>query len=439
MESISDGVFTVDLSWRITYFNHAAEQITGVKREEALGKNCADVFRSSKCIDKCPLRQTLSGSQPRVSEICYIITANGEQIPISISTAVIRDEQGGVIGGAETFRDLSEIQALRAKLEEGHQLGNINSRSPLLHKIFASLPAIANSSSTVLLLGETGTGKELLARTIHSLSPRAKKPFLAVNCAAIPDTLLESELFGYKAGAFTGAKKDKKGRFTLANGGTLFLDEIGDISSALQVRLLRILQEKEFEPLGATKTEKVDIRIITATNKDLDKEVNEGRFREDLFYRINVVRIELPPLRKRKEDIPLLTAHFISHFNALQGKKIEGVTNDVLGLLMAYDWRGNIRELENIIERAFLLCEGGYIGPEHIPREIYGDKMEGTINVPHLIGSGAVRSLRERTEATFITEALKRNAGNCTATARELGVHKTTLFRKIKRLGIKRK
>ncbi|MDD4464996.1 MAG: sigma 54-interacting transcriptional regulator [Desulfobacterales bacterium] len=322
LESISDGVFTVDLNWRITSFNRAAELITGVSRKEAIGQLCSEVFRCSMCEIECALRRTLKTGKPVIGKSGYIINSEGQRIPISVSTAVLRDDQGRIIGGAETFRDLSEIEVLRLELAGRFHVGDLVSRSPLMQKIFAVLPAVAASPSTALILGETGTGKELMARTIHDLSPRCKGPFVAVNCGALPETLLESELFGYKKGAFTGAEKDKIGRFAMAKGGTLFLDEIGEMSPALQVRLLRVLQDQTYEPLGATVSEKADARIVVATNKDLADQIRKGLFREDLYYRVNVVRIELPPLRRRKEDIPILADSFINRFNRLQNKKI---------------------------------------------------------------------------------------------------------------------
>jgi len=298
-----------------------------------------------------------------------------------------------------------------------------------MQRVFEVLPAVSASPSTVLLLGETGTGKELVARTIHSLSPRRKGPFVAVNCGALPDTLLESELFGYKAGAFTGANKDKPGRFALAGGGTLFLDEIGEISPALQVRLLRVLQERTYEPLGATRSESADVRVIVATNKDLAGQVRLGVFREDLYYRVNVVRIELPPLRRRKEDIPLLLDQFIERFDRLQGRTVSGVSPEALSLLMAHDWPGNIRELENAVERAFILCGDGPIGIAHLPGEL-------TARGAAADGGGGMRSAHDILDAQAIRTALERNDDNRQAAARELGIHKTTLFRRMKKLGI---
>lgn len=429
LESISDGVFTVDGDWRITSFNRAAEEITGIPREEAIGRFCSDVFRSSMCESDCALRQTLVSGRPVVGKSCYIIDSSGRRIPISVSTAVLRDARGQIAGGVETFRDLSEIEELRQELQGRSHVGDLVSSSPIMQRVFEVIPAVAASPSTVLILGETGTGKELVARTIHEQSPRRGSPFVAVNCGALPDTLLESELFGYKAGAFTGASRDKPGRFALARGGTLFLDEIAEVSPALQVRLLRFLQERTFEPLGAVRSETADVRIIAATNRDLADMVRKGSFREDLYYRVNVVRIELPPLRNRTEDIPLLTEQFITHFNRIQNKSVKGITSEALSLLIAHNWPGNIRELQNVIERAFILCDRGPIGVSHLPEYL-------SLGCARRAMTPGIRSAREVMEAQAIRTALERNANNRLAAARELGIHKSTLFRKMKKLGV---
>lgn len=429
LESISDGLFTVDQQWRISSFNRAAEEITGIRREDAIGQLCSDVFRSSMCETGCALRSTLKSGRPIIGRSGFIVNADGERIPISLSTAVLRDENGKVVGGAESFRDLSEIEALRHQLEWRHHLGDLVSRSPLMQRLFEIIPTVAASQSTVLLTGESGTGKELLARTIHTLSRQSSGSFVALNCGALPDTLLESELFGYKAGAFTGAVKDKPGRFALANGGTLFLDEVGEVSQALQVRLLRVLQERCYEPLGGTASITADVRIIAATNRDLAELTRTGRFREDLYYRINVIRMELPPLRRRKEDIPLLVDQLILKFNRLQQGSVKGIAPEALSLLMAYNWPGNVRELENMIERAFVLCQGETIGINHLPEEL----------VSHTVTTDEAASLQDAcamTERQTILTALERNNYNRLAAARSLGLHKSTLFRKIRQLGI---
>lgn len=429
LDSIADGVFTVDPQWRITSFNRAAETILGISKEEAIGRPCCEVFRSSICESRCALKETLETGKSIIDKKIYVVEVKGERIPISISTAILKDKKGKMIGGVETFRDLSQVEELKKELFEKYSFADIIGRSPSLRKIFDTLPQIAQSDATVLLEGESGTGKELFARAIHSLSSRNKKPFIPVNCAALPDTLLESELFGYKAGAFTDAKRDKAGRFTMAHQGTLFLDEIGDISPSMQTRLLRVLQEKIVEPLGSTKPIPVNVRVITATNKSLTRQLQKGLFREDLFYRINVIRIEIPPLRDRQEDIPLLIQHFLSKFNRMQNKSLSGVSESAMAALMTYEYRGNVRELENIIEHAVVLCQGGLIEPHHLP-PILLQKESGT----PLWGEKKL-NLKEL-EKIHITNALRLHNGNRSAAAKALGIHPSTLFRKITSLGI---
>jgi PAS domain S-box-containing protein len=429
LESISDGVFTVDSQWRVSSFNRAAEQITGIPRQDAIGRRCSDVFRASMCETECALRHTMETGTAVVNKTTFIISADGKRIPISVSTALLRDEHGKVVGGAESFRDLTLIEELRKEISGRYQVGDIVSRSASMRRVLDVLPRIAESESTILLQGETGTGKELAARAIHGLSARRAGPFVAVNCGALPDTLLESELFGYKAGAFTGATRDKPGRFALARGGTLLLDEIGEVSPALQVRLLRALQEKQFEPLGATRTEEANVRVIAATNRDLAALVESGAFRQDLYYRIKVMKLDLPPLRQRREDIPLLVQHFIEVFNAVQNKHVSGVSRDVLGVLTAHDYPGNVRELQNIIEHAFVLLHEGQIELEHLPGDIVPVSLHGA-------GGTKMIDTVKASEAQAIREALDRTGGNRLAAARELGMHKSTLFRKVRLLGI---
>lgn len=430
LDSVIDGVFTVDSQWRITSFNRAAAAITGVEQEEAIGQRCSEVLRASICETGCALRQTMADGKPVVCKPVYIVNTRGERIPISISTALLKDHEGNVIGGVETFRDLSLVEQLRKELERHYTFADILSKSHKMHKLFDILPDIAKSNSTVLIEGESGTGKELFARAIHDLSYRSDKPFVAVNCAALPDTLLESELFGHKAGAFTDAKKDRPGRFAIAEKGTIFLDEIGDISPALQVRLLRVLQEKTYEPLGGAESVKADVRVVAASNRNLGELVEQKLFRQDLYYRINVVRLVLPPLRERKEDIPLLVENFIGRFNKLQGKNINGITPEALSILMEYDFPGNVRELENIIEHAFVLGRGRMIEPGHLPEHF---RPEGARLTE---GAETAPTSFKELEAHFILSALERNNWSRAATARELGVNKSTLYRKLKLLGI---
>ncbi len=431
LESISDGVFTVDADWRITSFNRAAEAITGIARRDAIGKPCCDVFRSSMCETDCALRKTVKTGKPIINRSAFIIDSEGRRIPVSVSTALLRDARGRIVGGAETFRDLSLVEELRKELAGQGRAGDLVSRSAALRRIFNVLPQVAASNATVLIHGETGTGKELLARAIHSLSPRRQKPFVAVNCGALPETLLESELFGHVKGAFTGADRDRPGRFARAEGGTLFLDEIGDITPALQVRLLRVLQERTYEPVGAERPRCADVRVVAATHRDLPALIRKGVFREDLYYRLNIVALELPPLRRRKEDIPLLVDHFIGRFNRRQDKAVSGVTPEALALLMAHDYPGNVRELENLVERAFVLCPSGAIERRHLPPELTG--AEARAAAPP--GAGLAAQARAA-EARAIRETLERCGYNRLAAARALGLHKSTLFRKLKALAI---
>ena len=430
LDSIADGVFTVNDDWLITSFNRAAEEITGVSREEAIGQRCKDVLKADVCEKGCILRRTIQSGKSIVNRTVHVVDAAGRRLPISISTALLKDVRGRIIGAVETFRDISVEEKLRKAITERYSFEDIISKNHRMHQLFDILPDVADSASTVLLQGESGTGKELFARAIHHLSPRKKMPFIAVNCGALPDTLLESELFGYKAGAFTDARRDKPGRFRLAERGTLFLDEIGDISPALQVRLLRVLQEKTYEPLGSVETVPSDVRIIAATNRRLQELVSEGKFREDLYYRINVLRMDLPPLRERMEDIPLLANHFIHHFNVLQKKGILGLSSEALACIVSYDYPGNVRELQNIIEHAFILCKTGSIEPHHLPEQLCmptGMKS---------IASNETMNMKDL-EAVFITNMLRRHQWNRMKTAKALGIHKSTLFRKIRALNIK--
>ncbi len=429
LDSIMDGVFTVDREWKITSFNRSAERITGVPRAEALGRRCCEVLRAEICEGECALRETMETGREIVCRPIYIINAEGERVGLSISTALLKDKNGQVIGGVETFRKPGRIGESRTVSDEHPALLEIISRHHSILRLFDILPEVAESEATVLLQGESGTGKELFARAIHDLSRRKDGPLITVNCGALPDTLLESELFGYRAGAFTGAGQDKLGRFALAEGGTIFLDEIGDISPALQIRLLRVLEEKVYDPLGATGSIKADVRIVAASNQNLFELVGEGRFREDLYYRINVMKIIIPPLRERPEDIPLLVEHFIDRFNRRQEKKIIlDISPSALSILMRHNFPGNVRELENIIEHAFILCPRGTIEPEHFPDELLA-RGRKDVSPPQ----GALKEL----EAGYLLSVLEKNEWNRAAAARELGIHRTTLYRKIKSLGLK--
>ena len=432
LDSIADGVFTVDREFRITSFNRAAERITGVARGQAIGQNCFEVFRADICQGECALRRTIEDGQEVIDQPANILTSDGRLLSISISTAVLRGEGQEVVGGAETFRDLSTLELLREELRGRHRIGNIVSKNREVRRLLHILPDIAASESTVLVEGPSGSGKELFARAIHDQSRRSSGPFVAVNCGALPDTLLESELFGYRPGAFTGATKEKPGRFELARGGTLFLDEIGDISPAVQVRLLRVLQEKEYEPLGSTGPVEADVRVVAATHKPLAGLVAQGSFRDDLYYRLNVVRLELPSLAERRDDIPLLLETFIERFNAMTGKRVRRVSPAALAELLAHDYPGNVRELENAVEHAFVLVRRAEIGLEHLPIHLRGGVGRSPADQP----PSSPADPFARAEAAAILEALRLHDGHRGRTAEQLGVNKSTLWRKMKRLGL---
>ncbi len=429
LDNITDGVFTVNEDMRITSFNRAAEKITGIAKPKALGQFCYNVFRTNVCETNCILCQTMKTGKPAISQKIFITNSEGVQIPISISTAILKDSEGNIIGGVETFRDQSALIDLRNKLESSYSYSDIISKNRDILRIFDILPQIAESDSTVLIEGESGTGKDLFARVIHNLSRRKNKQMVAVNCGALPDTLLESELFGYKAGAFTDAKKDRKGRFAQAENSTILLDEIGDISPAFQVRLLRFLQDRVYEPLGSNEPVQSNVRVIAATNKNLSELVEKGTFRRDLYYRINIIKLVIPPLRERREDIPHLVRHFIRKYNNIMGKTVEDISGNALKILMHHSFPGNVRELENIIERSMVLCRDKIIECEYLPHEI-----KDNFNDSRIINNinPSINDLERRK----ILQALESNDWNRLAAANDLGIHKTTLFRKIKRLGI---
>ena len=429
LDSLADGVFTIDMDFTITFFNRAAEKITGVNRQIAVGKKCYEVFRTKICMTGCVLKQSIKTGKDGAHARINILNSKGKVVPISLTTSVLRNRAGDIIGGVQTFRDISVIETQRKEISRQYVYENIISKNYKIQQIIATLPAIAESNSTVLLEGPSGSGKELFARAVHKLSKRPGN-FIALNCAALPDNLLESELFGYTKGAFTGANENKKGRFALAEKGSIFLDEIGDISPALQLRLLRVLQEREYEPLGSITTVKTDVRVIAATNKHLKNLVSKGLFRDDLYFRLNVIKISLPPLSEHREDIPLLTEHFVSKFNELKQKSIESISPEALKLLMRYGYPGNIRELENIIEYSFVLCHGKQIGVNHLPVEFI-ESLQNDFSYPR-----AIPTPLNSAEAQFIADTLHNFDGSRASTANYLGIEKTTLWRKMKKFGI---
>lgn len=429
LNSVADGVFTVDGDMTITYFNRSAEQITGFGREEALGRHCWEVFRTNLCQGSCPLQESLATGRTITNQEIETITKDERSAVISVATSALRDASGQFIGAVETFRDLTELKALERELDGRFSVGSIVSKNPEMKRLLDTLPVIAASDASVLVEGGSGTGKGLFAKALHDLSARAQGPLVHVNCGALPEGLLETELFGHVRGAFTDAKVDRQGRFAAAEGGTLFLDEIGDASPAVQVKLLRVLQDREFEPVGSSQTIKTDARIVAATNKDMLAMVREGRFREDLYYRLGVFHLKVPELRERKEDIPLLVKQVIDRYCRRTGREVSRPTERAMRALLDYSYPGNVRELENILEHACIVTRGDRIDLDDLPRFVMtGERERRGAAGPNPAATG-------RPTDDQVRAALKRHGSNIPAAAEELGMHRTTLWRRARKLG----
>ena len=430
LNSISEGVMTIDKDWKILSWNRAAEKITGYHKEEVLGHECMEMFRTALCRENCPVDRALSCGHPYQDVEVAIRNKRDEVVHLLVNAAPLYDETGHIIGGLESFRDVSQNRWMKAELEQLFGFNRIVGRSDAMKKVFELLASLVNTDTTVLVQGESGTGKELIARALHFYGPRKDKMFVAVNCSALPESLLESELFGHTKGAFTGAVRNQVGRFELANSGTLFLDEIADISPAIQVKLLRVLEEREFQRIGDSRNVKVDIRLITASNKDLYKKVVAGSFRDDLYYRLSVYPLHLPPLRERIEDIPLLVSHFVRKLNKQMGKTIQGIADRVLEVLEAYPWPGNIRELANAIEHAFVHCTGTLIHESDLPHNI--------VNAPPVLASrtAGTHEKLDSVERELIIRELEATNWKKSSAARRLGMSRATLWRKMEKYGI---
>jgi PAS domain S-box-containing protein len=422
-----EGTFTIDNDWNVTSFNRSAEKITGFKKSEAIGKKCWEIFKSSICRNGCHMEQTMLKGKSTIGNELEIVNKRGVKVPIKVNSAILLNNKNEKIGAVETFIDMSEIKNLSDHLKTQFKFSNIIGNNKNMEKVFTLLESVAETDSSVLVTGESGTGKELVARAIHLSSNRSKGPFIALNCSAFAETLIESELFGHEKGAFTGAINSKIGRFELANNGTLFLDEIGDISLQVQTKLLRVLETHQFERVGGNKVIKINVRIIAATNKDILKEINEGRFREDLYYRINVMNIHLPPLRERMDDFPLLVNHFINKYNKKFLKNVTHFSPNAFDFLQNYSWPGNIRELENVIEHCFVVCKYDVIQTEHLPDRIKLKSFAEGDNTTNLI---------QNAERNLLIEVLKKHNGNKSRASGELNINPSTLWRKMKKLGI---
>lgn len=424
--SVSDGIIALDVQTRITNVNDPACAFTGYSRKDVAAMTFAEIFSIGDPAHAQLVQAALENQQTVASLETTLRTKHGGVKDIVLTVSLLNDDSDEFAGYVVTFRDVSEIKRLKEEIRGRYRFGNIIGKSRAMQELYEVIRQVAESTANVLIEGESGTGKELVAHAIHYNSSRAENPFVAVNCSALPETLLESELFGHVKGAFTGAIRENIGRFEAANGGTLFLDEIGDVSPFIQSKLLRVIERKEFERVGSNRTRTVDVRLISATNKNLRKEVDGGRIREDLYYRLRVVPVTLPPLRERKEDIPLLLSHFIGEFNKKTGKKVESAAPEARRALLEYDWPGNIRELENAVEFAFVHCDGTRIGVEDLPREVRLVKGVETVR-----GNYSLKELSAN-PTVLIQKALKDTGGNKTQAAKLLGVSRTTLWKKLK-------
>ena len=428
LNSLATGVFTVDKNFTITFFNSQAENLTGYSKGEALGRKCWTIFRTDHCEKDCNLKKAIETESNLLNIRLKMRNRHDLQIPVAITAAVLHDQKGNIVGGVESFQDERAREALEKEVKKSYRLEDFISKDQILRQQLEKLPVIAKSAKAVLILGETGVGKDVLAKVVHNLSPRRQGPFMKVNCAAIPETMLESELFGYKKGAFTDAKQDKPGKFKLAQNGTIFLDEISELSCDMQAKLLQALEDKEVFPLGATEMERINARVIAATNRDPNELIETNAFRKDLYYRLKLCEFIIPPLRERIADIPLLLDHFISQAASLSDKMISGLTQDAKRLLMEHHYPGNVREMKNIIEYAVMLSKKT-IDVHDLPQYLIKQSMEPWY---YLCGTDKPNSLAEGEKATLV-KALETNNWRIQNTADTLGINRTTLWRKMKR------
>jgi len=428
VNSVADGIFTVDEQMNIWTYNKAAEELTGIPYSEAVGRPCHEIFHSSVCKNGCPVREAMETGQSVINREVQIIDNAGNCKPVSVSASIMTDDEGRITGAVESMRDLSLVYTLKEEIQKKYSFENMVSRNPAMHRLFEVVTDVAKSEATVFIHGESGTGKELFARAIHELSPRREGPLVVVNCGALPENLLEAEIFGVRKGAYTGAHEDRPGRLELCEGGTFFLDEVGDLPMSLQVKMLRVLENREYQPVGGRTPMKANVRFITATHRNLESMVAEGTFRQDLFFRINIVTLDIPPLRERREDIPLLLDMALQRFNALYNKRIKSVSADLLRMILSYNFPGNVRELLNLMEQAVILCKGDHVALEHVPESF----MHRTLNREPV----SDKRISKAPNAGILADILNRHRGNRIAAAEALGVSRTTLWRWVKQAGL---
>ena len=434
LDNLDVGIFTVNRGGYITFFNHKAEKISGYNRRQVLGKSCSAILGGNDDPDRFFFKESIEKGTRQKARQGELLSHAGEKIPVRANVIALKNEKGAVVGGLATFHDLTLEHQLNQVISNRYTFHDMIGKSPEMQKVFEAVSVIAGTDATILIEGPTGTGKDLLAKVIHSSGRRMSRPFVKVNCAAIPDNLLESEMFGYARGAFTGAERDKPGRFNEADGGTIFLDEIGDLPLPLQAKLLRVLEDREFYPLGSRHTCKVDVRILSASNRKLDRLVQEGLFREDLFYRLNVFRLRLPTLRERKVDLPLLVRHILRRLCAARGSHPANMSKSAMEILLKFDYPGNVRELENILEHALIISQEQEIQPKHLPEYVHcPTRVSETPPVPPDFRVDP----SDCPEYRKIIQALNRHGGNRTSAARTLSIDRTTLWRKMKRYNIR--
>jgi len=432
LDSLGEGLFTVDKDFRINSINRAAEMVFGIKRGEVLGDFCKNIFKSDRCLGDCPIQRVLETGENVYDLEGQMRHISGRLVQVKINAAILRDEQQRPIGGVVSFRDMSYLEKYREELKSASFFQGIVGQHKTMVEIFRLIEDISESDSSVLILGESGTGKEMVANAIQTLSPRNKKPYVKINCSVFPPQMLASELFGHVKGAFTDAIKDRVGRFELANTGTIFLDEIAEMPLQMQVQLLRVLQEGTFERLGESTTRRVNVRVIAATNRNIKKELIDGNFREDLYYRLNVIPIHLPALRERRSDIPHLVQHFINKFSLIFSKNIAEIDDEAMDLLCSYDWPGNVRELENALEYAFARTKESILRSSKLPPTIKNAIPAATHRIVRLDDEPVAMDQEEKQ----LKLILDKNKWSRSKVAKELRIGRTTLWRRMKALGL---